>query len=116
MNYSNSYIPKYTPPEERSFLTYLDDKKYEQFMENPNKSFKKTKIVNFDIIHPECRGDALDKPLEYYQTVFENNFKKHLKEDKKVIVGSALRTQKELQQNIFFEKKLVKNHFSNYDK
>ena len=116
MNYFSSYIPKCTLPEEGSFLNYLDDVKHEQFMENPGKSFKKTKIVNFDIIDHECRDDALDKPVEYYQTVFEDNFKKHLKEDKKVIVGSALRTQKELQQNIFFEKKLVKNHFSNYDK
>ena len=79
MNYSNSYIPKCTPPEERSFLNYLDDVKYEQFMENPDKSFKKTKIVNFDIIHHECRGDALDKPVEYYQIVFQNNFKKTFK-------------------------------------
>ena len=74
MNYSNSYTPRYTLPEERSFLTYLDDVKCDQFMENPDKSFKKTKVVNFDIIHHECRGDALDKPVEYYQTIFENNF------------------------------------------
>ena len=39
MNYSNSYIPKCTPPEKRPFLNYLDDVKYEQFMENPDKSF-----------------------------------------------------------------------------
>ena len=79
MNYYNSYMPKCTPPEEKSVFTYLDDVKYEQFMENPNKSFKKTKIVNFDIIRHECRGDALDKPVEYYQTVFKNNFKKTFK-------------------------------------
>ena len=51
MNYSGSYLPKYTPLEERSFLTYLDDKKYQRFMKNPDKFLKNTKIINFDIIH-----------------------------------------------------------------
>ena len=73
MNYSGSYLPKYTPPEERSFLTYLDDKKYQRFMENPDKFLKNTKIINFDIIHHKSRGDVLEKPVEYYQTTFEDN-------------------------------------------
>ena len=44
MNFSNNYIPKYTAPEERDFLTYLDDLKYEKFMEDPDQSFKKQKL------------------------------------------------------------------------
>ena len=69
MNYSISHVPKYTSPEERYFLTYLDDKKCERFMQDPDKSFKNTKIINFDIIHHECRDDKLEKRLK---TILKN--------------------------------------------
>ena len=82
-NNSISYVPKYTPPEERCFLTYLDDIKYERFMKDPDTSLKNTKIINFDIIHHQCRGDELSKPIDHYQTVFNNDFKKYLKKIKK---------------------------------
>ena len=52
-------------------------------MENPEKFLKNTKIINFDIIHHKSRGDVLEKPVEYYQTMFENNFIKHLNKTKK---------------------------------
>ena len=42
-------------------------------MENPDKFLKNTKIINFDIIHHKSRGDVLEKPVEYYQTTFEDN-------------------------------------------
>ena len=71
MNFSNNYIPIYTAPEERDFLMYLDDLKYEKFMEDPDQSFKKTKIVNFDIIHHQCRGDKMEHNESYYQTIFK---------------------------------------------
>ena len=110
-NFSNNYIPKYTPPEERDFSTYLDDLKYEKFMKNTDQSFKKTKIGNFDIIHHQCRGDKMEHSESYYQTIFKKNLEKHKKQDKKIFVLSALRNQKELQQEIFCEKKLVSEHF-----
>ena len=103
MNFSNNYIPKYTPPEERDFLSYLDDIKYEKFMENPYQFFKKTKIINFDIIHHQCRGDKLEKPESCYQAVFEENSKKHKKQDKNFLTSSALRNQG--CNTIFFSKK-----------
>ena len=71
-----SYILKYTPPKERCFLTYLDDIKYERFMNNPDKSLKSIKIINFDIIHHQCRGDALSKPIStiklYLMMIFKS--------------------------------------------
>ena len=85
-------------------------------MQDPDESLKQTKIGNFDIIHHQCRGDKLKKPESYYQTLFNKNFEGHVKQDKKIIVTSALRNQKKLKQDIFFEKKLVSEHFSNYDK
>ena len=111
-NFTGNYVPKYTPPKERHFLSYLDDCKYERFKENSDNYMKNIRIINFDLIHHQCRGDKLQHSEECYQTIFEKNLLKHKKEDKKVIVDSALRTQKDLQQPIYFEKKVVKDHFS----
>ena len=111
-NFTGTYVPKYTPPEDRDFLSYLDDLKYEKFQENPDNYMKNVKIINFDLIHHQCRGDKLQHSEEHYQTVFAKNLIRHKNEDKKHFVSSALRTQKDLQQPIYFEKKVVKDHFS----
>ena len=50
-------------------------------MQDSEKYFKNTKIINFDTTQHECRGDKLEKPVSYYQTMFEDDFKKHLKQD-----------------------------------
>ena len=114
LNVSNGYVPVYTPVKDRDFLTYLDDLKFEKFMENPDQSLRNTKIVNFDIIHHECRGDKLDKSYDYYQTVFKKNFRNYSKTDKKTVLSSALRNQNKLQQSIYFEKDLIVSHFKSY--
>lgn len=45
---------------------------------------KKTKIVNFDIIHWQARGEKVpEKLLKKYQTVKEKTTKQYLKEHKK---------------------------------
>ena len=62
----NSYVPTYTPPEERDFLSYLDDLKYEEAMANLDYFIKNIKIVNFDIIHHECGGCPLQNSYEHY--------------------------------------------------
>ena len=43
MNFSNNFTPKYTLPEERDFLSYLDDVKYEKFMADPDNLLNKLK-------------------------------------------------------------------------
>lgn len=40
----NSYVPKYTPPEERDFLSYLDGLKYEEAMADPGYLKKTRKL------------------------------------------------------------------------
>ena len=113
-NFSTNYAPQYTPPEERDFFSYYDDLKYEIFIQDPDDSLKKTKIINFDLIHNQCRGDKLDNSQQYYQTVFEENLARYKKQDKEKFVGSALRNQKEV--DIFVERKIVSEHFTNHVK
>ena len=70
----NSYIPKAPEKEkyeryEHDLMTYYDDLKYEEFIENMDNHFLNAKIVNFDIIHHEYRGDKLKNPKIYYETI-----------------------------------------------
>ena len=59
---------KYTPTKgktrykwyEHDLMPYIDDLKYNEFIESIDENFQKAKIINFDIIHHECRGDHLN--------------------------------------------------------
>ena len=70
----NNYILKYTPLKERDFLSYLDYLKNEQTMENPDMYFQNVKIVNFDIIHHECRDVPLQNLFYHYNAITKKDF------------------------------------------
>ena len=97
----NNYVPKYTPPEERDFLSYLDDLKSEKYMGDPDTYFKNVKIINFDIIRNQILGEPMRKPIETYQTVHDADVVKYTPDAKEKFVSSA----------IYFEKNTVRNHF-----
>ena len=40
-------------------------------------------MINFDIIHHECRGDPLQGSHKNYQTVHNDNIKKYPENEKK---------------------------------
>ena len=46
---------------ERDFISYIDWFKYKRMISNPDDYFSKKQVVNFDIIHHECRGDPLQQ-------------------------------------------------------
>ena len=62
----------YHPPEERDFFTFLDDLKYEKGMKDPDNFIKNVRMINFDTIHHECRG----QPLEFAQILPNYNKRK----------------------------------------
>ena len=113
MNHSNSYVPIYTKPEDKDFLSYYDDLKYDAALKNPD-TYIKNVVKNFDIIHHECRGDKLEKSCDYYQTVKDKELKDHEATSKKKRLDSSFRNQKKTKQNIFFEKDFINYHFSSY--
>ena len=67
---SNIYMNKYVLPYqqdfnklpwyEKDFMTCIDWLKYKEMKDDPYKYFKAC-VINFDIIHHECRGDKLKK-------------------------------------------------------
>ena len=62
----NTYIPKYVSSnlkcyEHDDLLTWYDQRKCEDFLRNTDSHFKQAKIINFDIIRRECRGEEVPK-------------------------------------------------------
>ena len=96
----------YTPPEER-----VVQLKYEETIKNTDKYFQNVRVINFDMIHHLCRGDPLEKDMNEYLTVENNDLKKYPKNDKKKVVGSDLRNQGKTNQPIFIKKDTFLNHF-----
>ena len=61
----NKYIPTKGKTECKWYehyllMPYIDDLKYNEFIENTDEYFQKAKIINFDITHHECKGDELE--------------------------------------------------------
>ena len=40
-------------------------------MADPDSYFENAKIIDFDLIHNECKGDDLEFDRKYYQTLFK---------------------------------------------
>ena len=45
-------------------MSYFDHLKFKEMPDQPDYHFRNIKVVNFDIIHHECRGDPLQKKLQ----------------------------------------------------
>ena len=79
---TNSYIPKKSERKKyewykHNLMTYIDDLKYEQFVEDKDSHFSRVKISNFDLVHHHCRGAKLQNSRRYYKTIFSNDFKNY---------------------------------------
>ena len=108
MNYSSSYIPVYTKPEDRDFLSYLDNLKYDNAIKNPDKYIKNVVIKYFDIIHHDCRGDI---SYDYYQTVQQQELENYKTKAEAKLLASCFKNHEKTKQKIFFERDVVKNYF-----
>ena len=103
----NNYIPYY--PVEKDILhdTLLKDK-YEKINKNKKEYFRDAKIVNFDIINNECRGDSLQNSMKYYQTIHKENLQCAKQEDKEEFISEAIKSRRE---DLYIEKDVINEHF-----
>ena len=77
---TNSYIPKKREKKkyewcEHDLMTYIDNLKHEQFVEDMDSHFSRVKISNFDLIHHQCCGDKLQNSRRHCETIFDSDFK-----------------------------------------
>lgn len=54
-----------------TYYSYLD---YKDMADDPDHYIKNKKVINFDIIHHECRGDPLQKSEKDHKTVTNDDF------------------------------------------
>ena len=103
----NNYIPYY--PLQKNILhdTLLRDK-YENINENKKKYFRNAKIVNFDIINNECRGDSLQNSVQYYQTINKHDLQCARQEDKEEFISEAIKSRRE---DLYIKKDVINDHF-----
>ena len=110
----NTYVPNFVPNdlpwyERDGLMTWYDKCKCDDFLRDTGKHLKEANIVNFDIIHRECREEMVPKDLlKYYQTFNNGNVSKYPTPEQDKILASAFRTKRE---DIFFEQKTIKKHF-----
>ena len=85
--------------------------KCEQFLEDVNKHFIETKIVNFDMINKSIKGEEiLEGVLKDYQTVHTKVFNNPIHQREKMM-SAALRSS--IQRNdVFISKELVDDHLN----
>ena len=57
--------------------------------DNLDRYFKKAQVVNFDIIHHECRGDKLQGTYKGYRMIEKSNLKDYPKEESKTVLSAA---------------------------
>ena len=62
--YGGSYVPFYVSSELRwkagdSVMTYIDGLKYEEYAQDSDKWHKGREVLNFVIIHYQCRRDSI---------------------------------------------------------
>ena len=104
--YVNNYIPYYPVYKDSLHETLLRNK-YEKINKNKEEYFENTKIVNFDIINNECRGDPLENSVQYYQTIKEEDLKYARKSDEEQFISAAIKNDVEVDRDVIIK------HFKN---
>ena len=89
----------------------VQQRKCEDVLKDTDAHFKQAKIINFDIICRQCRGEEVPKNiLAGYQTVRDNDLLHYPEKDKKNYCQVTDR------QDINFKNKTIKEHFESQKK
>ena len=115
MNCTNKYVPEFVPSdlkwyERGGLMTWYDQVMCEQFLEDVNKYFSETKIVNFDMINKSIKGEGISEGvLRDYQTVHKKDVFNYPIHQREKIMSAALRSY--IQRNdVFISTELVDDH------
>ena len=103
----NNYIPHY-PEHEDSLHEILLRHEYERINKDKKNYFRKAKIINFDIIYHESRGDPLINSKKYYETIHENDLKHAKEKDRNDFVSEGIKSNRE---DLHIEKDIINRHF-----
>ena len=108
----NNYIPYY-PDNEDNLHEILLRHEYERINKDKKNYFKKVKMINFDIIYHETRGDPLKNSVEYYETIKKKDLKHAKEEDRDDFISEGIRSNRK---DIHIEKDIINEHFQMTEK
>ena len=95
-------------------MTYIDDLKYEQFVEDMDSHFSRVRISNFDLFHHQCCGGSLRDFHRHSKTIFDSDFEDYEDRGCNQVISSAVRSERD---DIHFERDLPKTYIkSNIEK
>ena len=103
----NNYIPCY-PKYEDDLHEILLRHEYERINKNKKNYFRKVKIINFDIINHQCRGDALKNSVKYYETIHRHDLQLAKEEDREEFISESIKSERK---DIYIEKDIINEHF-----
>ena len=105
--YVNNYIPYY-PANNYDLDDTLLRNKYDKIKNDKKNYFIEAKVINFDIINHECRGDPLDYSVKHYQTIYQENLRRAKKEDVNEFIGEAIKSKRE---DLYVDNDVLNDHF-----
>ena len=76
------------PKRLKHYFDYLD---YKDMSDDPDNYFQNKKVINFNIIHNQCRGDRSQKSNKDHKTVSKDDFKNYPETDKNKVLSSVFR-------------------------
>ena len=88
-------------------MTYIDDLKYDNFVNDMDSNFSCVKVASFDIIHHECCGDKIQNSRLYYETIHNKDFINYENYVRDHAISSTIRCERG---NIHFENDFLKCH------
>ena len=73
---------------ERYMMSYTAYLKYKDMHDDPDSYFKNVRVVNFDIINQECRGDKLAGTYKDYKRMKNEHLTNYPKEEAKRVLAA----------------------------
>ena len=110
---TNDYVPL-LPDDDHDFMRHHCYQKCSRIMVETDSYFENAKIINFDLIHNECRGDDLEFDRKYSQTLFKKKVERNILENHRYDFVSAAKRSESSDVNL--EKDQVLLCFSSMEK
>ena len=86
----------------------LQKMKQKKIMDDPEYHFKNCYIINFDLIHNECRGDELSNTRKDYETIFMKKINEEIETDdlRYRFISNAIKSERK---DVFLQQDFLMN-------
>ena len=98
--FESKYVPKNQqdyfklPWYERDLINYFDHLKFKDVSDNPDNYFKNVQVVDFEIIHRECRGNKLQNTYKNCKTNESKHLDNYPKKEAKSILSAVFHNKR----------------------